>query len=64
MILKQEKRLCKKFMKAPVTIERTDQQKYLGFVLSSKGDNMVNINQMKMKNVQQIELFESSKVLF
>ena len=34
----------------PVTIDRTDQQKYLGFVLSSKGDNMVNINQMKNKS--------------
>ena len=34
----------------PVTIERTEQQKYLGFVLSSKGDNMVNINCMKMKS--------------
>ena len=32
-----------------VVISRTDEQKYLGFVLSSKGDNMVNINHMKKK---------------
>ena len=28
----------------PVAIEETTEQKYLGFVLSSKGENMVNIN--------------------
>ena len=27
-----------------------DEQKYLGFVLSNKGDNMVNINNMKKKS--------------
>ena len=31
-------------------IQRTEEQKYLGFVLSSKGDNMVNINHMKKKS--------------
>ena len=33
-----------------VPIEKTEEQKYLGFVLSSKGNNMVNINHMKMKS--------------
>ena len=31
-------------------ILRTEEQKYLGFVLSSKGDNMVNISHMKKKS--------------
>ena len=31
-------------------IEQTDEQKYLGFMLSSKGNNMANINQMKRKS--------------
>ena len=34
-----------------VEIEKTDNQKYLGFVLSCKGDNMVNINAMKKKSI-------------
>ena len=34
-----------------VAIDKTDQQKYLGFMLSSKGDNMKNINEMKNKSV-------------
>ena len=34
----------------PVAIEETTEQKYLGFVMSSKGDNMVNINFMKAKS--------------
>ena len=33
-----------------VPIEETDEQRYLGFVLSSKGNNMVNINSMKKKS--------------
>ena len=33
-----------------VPIQKTSQQKYLGFVLSDKGDNMVNINEMKKKS--------------
>ena len=28
-----------------IAIDKTDQQKYLGFMLSSKGDNMKNINE-------------------
>ena len=32
-----------------VPIERVEEQKYLGFVLSDKGNNMVNINHMKKK---------------
>ena len=33
-----------------VFIEETEEQRYLGFILSSKGDNMVNINHMKKKS--------------
>ena len=32
-----------------VPIQETDEQRYLGFILSSKGDNMANINHMKKK---------------
>ena len=32
-----------------IAIKKTDEQKYLGFVLSSKGDNMANINQIKKR---------------
>ena len=32
-------------------IEKTDKQKYLGFILSSRGDNMANIDEMKKKSV-------------
>ena len=32
-------------------MERTQKQKYLGFILSSKGDNMDNMNEMKDKSV-------------
>ena len=32
-----------------VAIEETEEQRYLGFVLSSSGNNMVNINHMKKK---------------
>ena len=34
-----------------INIEKTDKQKYLGFVLSSTGDNMVNISAMKTKSI-------------
>ena len=34
-----------------VFIEQTNEQKYLGFVLSSTGNNMANINQMKRKSI-------------
>ena len=33
-----------------VKIEKTEEQRYLGFVLSSKGNNMVNIEDMKKKS--------------
>ena len=32
-------------------IKKTDKQKYLGFILSSRGDNMANINEMKNKSI-------------
>ena len=32
-------------------IGKTDQYKYLGFMISNKGDNMVNITQMKQKSI-------------
>ena len=32
-------------------IEQTDKQMYLGFVISSKGDNMVNIEHIKKKSI-------------
>ena len=32
-------------------IEKTEKQKYLGFFLSSRGDNMVNIKEMKCKSI-------------
>ena len=34
-----------------VEMEKTDEQKYLGFVISSKGNNMVNIKEMKRKSI-------------
>ena len=34
----------------PVMMESTSEQKYLGFVLSDRGDNSVNINAMKKKS--------------
>ena len=33
-----------------VPIEEVEEQRYLGFVLSSQGNNMVNINSMKKKS--------------
>ena len=33
-----------------VPIDKTDEQKYLGFIISSKGDNMANIREMKKKS--------------
>jgi hypothetical protein len=32
-------------------IQETEKQKYLGFILSSSGDNMANINEMKNKSI-------------
>ena len=40
----------KETFEGQVQIEQTDQQKYLGFVLSRTGDNMVNINHIKKKS--------------
>ena len=34
-----------------VEIEKTEKQKYLGFYLSKRGDNMVNIREMEKKSV-------------
>ena len=35
-------------------IGKTDQYKYLGFMISNKGENMVNITQMKQKSIRVI----------
>ena len=35
-------------------IGQTDEQTYLGFVISSKGDNLANIRQVKMKSIGAI----------
>ena len=32
-------------------IEKTECQKYLGFILSSKGDNMINIKNLRNKSI-------------
>ena len=40
----------KETFEGQVQIEQTDQQKYLGFVLSRTGDNMVNINHIRKKS--------------
>ena len=32
-------------------MEKIDEYKYLGFIISSKGDNMININAMKKKSI-------------
>ena len=37
--------------KGLMSIDKTDNQKYLGFTISSKGDNMVNINVIKNKSI-------------
>ena len=34
-----------------IPIGETEEQKYLGFILSSKGDNMANINAIKKKSI-------------
>ena len=34
-----------------IAMQRTEEQKYLGFVLSSKGDNMANIREVKKKSI-------------
>ena len=35
----------------PVPIDSADEYKYLGFVISSTGDNMANIRQVKNKSI-------------
>ena len=35
----------------PVPIDSADEYKYLGFVISSKGENMANIRQLKNKSI-------------
>ena len=34
-----------------IQIEKTEKQKYLGFILSCKGDNMINIRNLKNKSI-------------
>ena len=34
-----------------VEVEKADEQKYLGFVISCKGDNLANISQIKKKSI-------------
>ena len=42
-----------------IEMKKTEQQKYLGFILSSKGDNMKNIREMQNKSVWIInKIFE------
>ena len=51
----------------PTEIERTVEQKYLGFVLSSTGDNMANIRKIQKKSiglVKSTEQFKFKKLLF
>ena len=38
-----------------IDIEATDQQKYLGFVISNKNNNMANINEVKKKSIGSIQ---------
>ena len=33
----------------PIPIEKVKEQKYLGFIISSSGNNMANINELKKK---------------
>ena len=40
-----------------VNIEKTEKHKYLGFIISSTGDNMVNISSIKAKSNGIIILF-------
>ena len=54
-----------------IPIDRTNEQKYLGFVISSKGDNMANITQLKKKSVgiirtiiNRLESFHLQKYYF
>ena len=47
-----------------IPLEKTEEHKYLGFVLSSKGDNMANIRQLKQKSVGVIrQIFNKLKSL-
>ena len=38
-----------------IDIEATDEQKYLGFVISNKNNNMANINEVKKKSIGIIQ---------
>ena len=47
-----------------VEMKNTEKQKYLGFILSNKGDNMQNINELKNKSVWIIKkIFDKLKTL-
>ena len=35
----------------PIPIEKVKEQKYLGFIISSSGNNMANINELKKKSI-------------
>ena len=48
--IKSGKELFSENYVGQVPIENTEEQKYLGFVLSSKGSNMANINYMRNKS--------------
>ena len=37
-----------------IAIEDVQKQKYLGFVISSKGDNLENIKEMEKKTFEQL----------
>ena len=37
-----------------VMMSKSDEQKYLGFILSSSGDNMANIRMLKKKSIGTI----------
>ena len=38
-----------------VEIDRTEEYKYLGFIISSKGNNMVNIKEVRKNLVELLE---------
>ena len=40
-----------------IHLEQTEKQKYLGFILSCKGDNMINIQNLKNKSIVIIRKF-------
>ena len=48
-----------------IKMENTEQQKYLGFILSDKGDNMKNISEMRKRSVWIINnIFDKIKMYF